>query len=726
MTAAVGSGAETGTGRPAVGRVQLLAEIGLCGLAAAVAGLAWAAVFPRSAVLAPVLATAAGAAALTAITWSLHVPGPLAAALHLPAVAAALRMLVGGDASQIATGILRGWARVLDSSLPAGSSPDQRAIAPLATWAAAAVACGLVARTRRPWAHLWPLVASVVVVRVLATRGEEGSVLAAAAVGVVVLGGVLVAVRSQPTGSYDLPRLGPLGLVVAAGAVVGASLIPGAAPFDLSARRHPDRDQQPPTTSPLALLKAAQQDTSPLFTVDVAPHGAVPSDAGPLYLRLAVLDAYRAGDWAPTGAFQATGGRVPLPPAEPALSFELDQELVIEGLDGPWVPAADRPLMVASSPRPVRVDPVTGTIVVTDGLRPGDRFLVRSRVARADEASLLAARADPAHAAFGVPITGTPADLVELAAQWTQGTVSDFDRVASLQGHFATTFAVDDRAESGRSLSQLQRFIGVTQVGTSEQFATAFVVLARAVGLPARVAVGFRVPIGTTSTVAGNQLEAWPEVALADVQGRPLGWVPFDPAPKDTRPPDRQAPEPDEGAAAELAARVAADQTVAPPAGPPGVAPAVAASPWPRRLLALAGLLLLLGAGVPALVGAGRRRRTSARRRGSANARVAGAWAEALQALRDRGLGDQRASTVTEAVTGVERLEAIGPTAATHLASIGVALTRALFVDRDGVTDAEAEGAWAEASALRRLVARDRGVVDKVRAAYDVRVLIGR
>ena len=69
------------------------------------------------------------------------------------------------------------------------------------------------------------------------------------------------------------------------------------------------------------------------------------------------------------------------------------------------------------------------------------------------------------------------------------------------------------------------------QVGTSEQFATAFALLARRAGLPTRLVVGFRPgdrqPDGTR-VIRGRDALAWPEVYFQE-----LGWVPFAPTPND-------------------------------------------------------------------------------------------------------------------------------------------------------------------------------------------------
>src|SRR6185312_7564147 len=69
---------------------------------------------------------------------------------------------------------------------------------------------------------------------------------------------------------------------------------------------------------------------------------------------------------------------------------------------------------------------------------------------------------------------------------------------------------------------QLLHFLTTSRRGTSEQFATAYAVLARSIGIPTRVVVGFR--DDGSGTVHDRDVLAWPEIAVTD-----LGWVPLDP-----------------------------------------------------------------------------------------------------------------------------------------------------------------------------------------------------
>ena len=76
--------------------------------------------------------------------------------------------------------------------------------------------------------------------------------------------------------------------------------------------------------------------------------------------------------------------------------------------------------------------------------------------------------------------------------------------------------------------SFLDYFMLESKEGFCTHFATAFVLLARAEGIPARYVQGFCVPTGVeeTITVYANMAHAWPEVYIDGV-----GFIPFEPTP---------------------------------------------------------------------------------------------------------------------------------------------------------------------------------------------------
>ena len=91
-----------------------------------------------------------------------------------------------------------------------------------------------------------------------------------------------------------------------------------------------------------------------------------------------------------------------------------------------------------------------------------------------------------------------------------------------------------DPPASPPGTNPLVSFLTQTRSGSCEQFAGAFVVLARSLGLPSRVVVGFtagRYGGPGQVTVRGADAHAWPQVYL----GPRAGWVSFEPTPQQPR-----------------------------------------------------------------------------------------------------------------------------------------------------------------------------------------------
>src|SRR5262249_10159469 len=77
-------------------------------------------------------------------------------------------------------------------------------------------------------------------------------------------------------------------------------------------------------------------------------------------------------------------------------------------------------------------------------------------------------------------------------------------------------------------IASLTNFLFATRTGFCQQFAGAYAVLARAIGLPTRLAVGFAEGTATGNgnyQVLNADAHAWPEVYF----GPAFAWLPFDP-----------------------------------------------------------------------------------------------------------------------------------------------------------------------------------------------------
>ena len=125
---------------------------------------------------------------------------------------------------------------------------------------------------------------------------------------------------------------------------------------------------------------------------------------------------------------------------------------------------------------------------------------------------------------------GSPEIMATIADYIRSEYDTPYERAQGLADFLGQHYAFDSEAPSGHDLPALGFFLASPveaggQRGTSEHFAAAYAVIARLVGLPSRVVVGFDVPSGS-STVTAAQGLAWPEVAFDGP-----GWVRFDPMP---------------------------------------------------------------------------------------------------------------------------------------------------------------------------------------------------
>ena len=247
---------------------------------------------------------------------------------------------------------------------------------------------------------------------------------------------------------------------------------------------------------------------------------------------------------------------------------------------------------------------------------------------------------DPA-AAGGLGGIGTiPPGVSELAAGAMRGLRPTLESALVLERFFRENYrrAVGPELPTGHGWPQLREFLLESKRGTSEQFATAYVVLARSVGIPARVVVGYRLPAGRNAdggyTVRNGDVFAWPEVAV-----KGAGWVPLDPGGGAAA----TGAGPASGASA-LAAKARAslppsEQLRDPPVAPPepgGAGQPVAGSssfrfPVGTVLIVLGALAAVVLAGVPGAKAVRARRR----RRRSGAASVLGAYEEVRDRLRD-------------------------------------------------------------------------------------------
>ena len=123
-----------------------------------------------------------------------------------------------------------------------------------------------------------------------------------------------------------------------------------------------------------------------------------------------------------------------------------------------------------------------------------------------------------------------PSRVRALAAEVTDGQVSPVAKAKALEAYLRTQYTYAFADGSGVGDPPLGRdpvdwFLFDHPEGTCGVFSSAFVVLARSIGIPARVVSGWVVkPTAQRQTVHTDQAHQWAEVAFED-----LGWVRFEP-----------------------------------------------------------------------------------------------------------------------------------------------------------------------------------------------------
>lgn len=606
--------------------------------AARVAALVWASCLPAAGALS--VATAWGGwrvplvvVAATVLPFALlravlriGVPRWLATAVLLALLVLTCYVLASGSGSSLRGTVGDAVPRLLTEPQPLAVRPDLLVVPVLA--------CGLVGllvalRTGRP-TRTAPVVGALVLYAggalLTGGRGDRIGLIAVLVLVLTVLGWVLLDETGEPRDRRVLVA-GPL-LVVAVGVVASAALVPAAAPFDpRSVVEPPVVDTEIPSPLPQLAAWTANPDAE-LFTSsgDVAP------------LRLVVLDAYDGTQWraatryGPLG-IEADGDE----PPDGATRSRFTVAVRVAGLGGSWLPTPGEPTGLSGLARDeALVDPRTGTLLAPEGAAGLD-YEVTGEVDGPDPADLPGAdvpgRDDPTVAPFLDLPSPLPYALSTYAALVTEGTTTPYERAVAIERAVRGERVLSERAISGSALWRVEDFLlgdptttAGAQEGTSEQFATAFAVLARQGGLPTRLVVGFQPgdeqPDGSR-VVRGEHALAWPEVYFED-----LGWVAFNPTPDvdlfEERP---EVPPPTPTAPEQGPAEDAVDDPQPDDGGEPGVTGD--SGGWWTGSTSRYGLVAAVLLGVPALLLLARTARSARHRRRGA----AGAWAEVLDGL---------------------------------------------------------------------------------------------
>lgn len=256
------------------------------------------------------------------------------------------------------------------------------------------------------------------------------------------------------------------------------------------------------------------------------------------YWRLTALDEFNGETWRSSYSTDDADGQLPVAVDASVDADAVRQEVSIKALSSVWLPAALEPRAIDPGPeQKVVYDERSATLMVDRGVATSDDYTYTVTSALADwSADELRTASDAVPGDIAERYLQLPDSIPErveaTAREITGDQATPYDKARALQEWFRSgRFTYDDEVGTGQSNQALVSFLYETQRGYCQQFAGSYAALARAAGLPARVAVGFTPGVQDEFDpelfrVRGIHAHAWAEVYLGE-----YGWVPFDPTP---------------------------------------------------------------------------------------------------------------------------------------------------------------------------------------------------
>ncbi|PZS20529.1 MAG: hypothetical protein DLM57_01245 [Pseudonocardiales bacterium] len=576
----------------------------------------------------------------------------------------------------------------------------------------------------------------------------------------------------QDTGAQSTQADGVLplrGLLIGTGTAFAVALIAALAVQSSAFTRRSTTPQRFPSVdnsqplSPVSFIAGLRpaSPTSPgrpVFRVNVDRTASA-------YFGIANVDFYDGDGWSFNRSFLPSGGILPAD-SDPALDPRrppVTQRYTIDAgplTSAPWMPYLYRPQQVTGTT--VNIDPISGMVVPSAALHDGQSYTVRSAAATTPLGELsptvLPATSAPPidtqipgslRVAMGTVIsafadeTGTPSSP---PLAFLQALDKDLQTKYALAGPStksatpASTTASKKASKTGRKATRpsptptpsasaarpriggvsfadvLASIVGPQRSATPEQYATVFALVARQLGVPARLVTGFRLRSahGGPSVPAGSYdvstADAWTWV---EIPIRRSGWVVVDPAPSAFSDPQHT---PSAGAQPSQtpSATPTRNALITQSNGGHAVAPKSAVPHHPAATNRPLVLALVIGGGVLVvgmlLVLVLRKRLRARRRRRSLDPRrrLLGAWHESLDLLAESGLADLTTLTNSEIVTATGAR--FGPEPAGQADYLGRLANAAVYSSAAWFGPREADAAWTAHATLRRLVRRRLGV----------------
>ncbi len=490
------------------------------------------------------------------------------------------------------------------------------------------------------------------------------------------------------------------------------------------------RDQISPLAGFRRYLQPEAADT-PMFTIHGMPAGQ--------RLELATMDTYDGVVYSvgsdtvtsEAGSFTRMPYRLDQSGAGGHL---LDLTVEVEEYSGVWAPGSGQLEEITFTGRRAAeladnffYNNVTGTGAVTLSLHAGDGYRLTS-IAKPMASLDLLATSLPGPASLP-PIPVLPDELANTLNSFAP--VSDPPGVRlvqaistlKLQGYVSHGISPDEpESRSGHASDRITQLLTEKpMVGDQEQYAVTAALMARQLGFPARVIMGFvpgqPQPGEDSTAILGSDVSAWVEVQTATD-----GWLSFDPTPPIRPVPPKLPEDPTVVARPESA--------VQPPVADPQQQESAASleseqeeddtasDPWTALLLRIAviagwtaaGILVVLSPFLLIIAAKWRRRRLRAAP-GDPLRRISGGWQEFEDNVRDHGY------LTPESATRSEVAQTVGGMRPLVLASV---TDRAMFSPIES-NAADADRVWASVRDLRESLGVGKGRWERLKALISVR-----
>ncbi|MDH6216402.1 transglutaminase TgpA family protein [Streptomyces pseudovenezuelae] len=259
-------------------------------------------------------------------------------------------------------------------------------------------------------------------------------------------------------------------------------------------------------------------------------------DISDMYLRIVSLDDFDGSTWKPAKRhITSVPDQLPTPTGLSGDVKRAEIETRVSAADWyaqDWLPMPYPPSGVDITGN-WRYEPVGMTLVGDHGQTTrGETYTVKSLDVQPTAEQLADAPEPPAALKRDytkVP-DSVPAVVADTARQVTEGATNHYEQAVKLQDYFTLDggFEYDTQVDVGTGPTAIAKFLKDKQ-GFCVHFSFAMAAMARSLGIPARVAVGFAPgsPQADGSVTVGlKDAHAWPELYFEGV-----GWTRFEPTP---------------------------------------------------------------------------------------------------------------------------------------------------------------------------------------------------